>query len=474
MTRPLALAAALAWDRTAPAGRWLAGVGVLLLGLGAWWVFFGGGGMPLDHHDWPKEYYYYKVIQSGVESGTIPWRTHLPVGVTDKLLANPEVTLAPQLIALRWMEPAGFLMINTMLLFAAGWAGAMALAVRHQLGGVATAFLGLVVFFNGHMVAHLAVGHSMWAACFLLPWFVLGADWTRHDPAGRYRGPMLLAATMAMMLFHGGIHALNWCLLFLLAWLVAEPRRWRPIVGAVVGAGLLAAMRFLPAAWSYRGHVPGFLTGYPDLMVLVWALVEARPHTAPAIGGWNSDIGAELDWWEYSLYVGVPGLALLCLYGLWQMRGWLRGWAVPLAVVAICSLGSVYAPVLWARVPMLSGERVTSRLILLPFLFVVVAAARGIAEAGATSRLAVRWAIAVGVGLMALELLRHLLLWMPWRLRDDRPPWRPNPLPPLPPLDDRIHALLLGGGAVISLLAWGTLLWLAWREWRRHRGGAGS
>ena len=86
--------------------------------------------------------------------------------------------------------------------------------------------------------------------------------------------------------------------------------------------------------------------------------------------------------WEFSLYVGLAGAAFLLFFGLFQ---WLRdrdagrgtyALLLPIAGLALLSLNDVFAVVRMVPFPMFTGERVSSRIISLPFVFLLVLAAR--------------------------------------------------------------------------------------------------
>ena len=155
--------------------KWLIALllsGCYLLGVLHWTIFFNQGDFGLTFHDWPKEARVYATLQTAIRSGEIPTHTSTATIAGDRFLANPEVILSPQIILLKWFEPSKFLYLNTLLLFSTGFLGLTLLARKLRLGLWSFLLLFLLFNFNGHLTAHLAVGHSMWMGYFLLPFFV--------------------------------------------------------------------------------------------------------------------------------------------------------------------------------------------------------------------------------------------------------------------------------------------------------------
>jgi hypothetical protein len=87
-----------------------------------------------------------------------------------------------------------------------------------------------------------------------------------------------------------------------------------------------------------------------------------------------------LAWWEFDLYIGLLGAAVLLFFGLYR---WLKrlgdpeGYPAllpPVILMFIFSMWSIFRFTRYIPIPLLQGERVTSRMIILPFLFVLLMA----------------------------------------------------------------------------------------------------
>jgi len=154
---------------------WIAAL--FMIGLINFSNFFNFGKLPLDIADWsditaPRLY----TLVDAVKYWQIPLHIADPngvKGVTDQFLAVPDIILSPQILLLRFLLPGDFLWINLLLLYTAGFAGLLLYRERLKIGLGVFSILFLLFNFNGHIIAHLAIGHATWMAYFLTPYFVL-------------------------------------------------------------------------------------------------------------------------------------------------------------------------------------------------------------------------------------------------------------------------------------------------------------
>jgi hypothetical protein len=407
-------------------------------GVAHWVVFFGvGRGIPFEVADWPKEYRYYAALRQALGEARVPYYVTRPIHETRKLLALPELTWSPQIVLLRVLDVPAFVTANTVLLYSAGFAGCLLLRRRYGLSALPFTLLVLVACFNGHLTAHLAVGHSMWAGTLLLPLFGLLVLEIVEDPTAR-RAPLLLALVLFAMTMQGAFHAFVWCVLFLLLILAFHAQGRRAVVRALVWTFVLSACRLVPPAIVLLGRrQQPFLSGYPGLGDLVEALVRVRTVAEPLRGG---RFGA-LGWWEYDAYVGAAALVWLLWFGIVRRLRETRSataaedagaararWALdgPMAILALLSLDDVYYPLNAAGLPLLSTQRVSSRFVLVPLvLLAVLAAARAQADLQRGQR-RLRLLLAMAVVLTAASLATHS--WT-WRVAAVEAAWPPAPHP---------------------------------------------
>ena len=322
--------------------------------------------------------------------------------------------------------------------------------------------------FGGHIVAHLAIGHSMWGGYFLLPLFVLLV--LELDGGARGRWSIAMGATLAAMLLQGSFHAFVWCVLFLLVRLCSGPGRGA-LAAALGWAALLGLARLAPAAAILQARREAeFQTGFPGLVALVQGLAFVRDASVPRAG--HGSMGG-LQWWEFDMYVGPAALLWLLVFGARGLvrddRG--RRLAAPVAVVTLLSFGRLYAPVTALGVPLLSSQRVTSRFLILPLLALAVMAALESsrwAAAGDRRRRVALWCAAAAT---AVSLGVHTHAWRMSRVEMilPAPPHAREADIEIAPMEtdgpkDGLYVATVRTSAALSAAALGVALW----RWRRR------
>jgi hypothetical protein len=253
----------------------------------------------------------------------------------------------------------------------------------------------------------------MWTGYFLLPFvFLYLLDLLGDVPA---TAPLKLALVFFLMLLQGSLHVFAWCVLLLLLAVAFHRRAWKAALVALAWTAALAACRLVPAAVVLFGKMEQvFISGYVSAGDLLAAFVRIRPLTHPRQGG----LFGTLNWWEFDAYLGAVGLAWLLWFGIvLRFKGTeARRFAAldgPLAVMALLSLDDLYAPINRLGVPLLSGERVSSRLLIVPIVFLLPAAAvrmQRILETSTRTK-ALRAVGVVAVIVIAAGLAAHSHAW---------------------------------------------------------------
>jgi hypothetical protein len=402
------------------AALWLAGL--FLFG-----QFFNWGNIPFDFHDWaeisaPRIAF----MQDAVKTAQLP--LHMPDGsalrnVTDRYMALPDVMLAPQMILLAVMPVGWFVLVNVWLMYSIGLIGLVNLWKRLRLSPVAFAFLFFLFNFNGSILTHFGVGHVNYTGYFLYPiLFVLLMKMTESDTPfslknrASWRWLAGYAFLMFFLLLNGSFHQFVWALMLTgLAGLF----RWKNFLQAmsgIIAAGLLSAFRLLPPALHLGQFDSEFLSGYPSVMDVWTALVGmVSPDKAFAHTGQLTNLG----WWEFDLFVGLAGAVFLLVFGLgwWLSKHgapqWLKTLAGPGLILFVLSIGSVYKVVMYLPIPLINGERVSARLVTLPFVLLMLAAVyafqRFLDENGTS--ITWRWASLASLFLLVHDMWQNLKLW---------------------------------------------------------------
>lgn len=275
-----------------------------LAGVAHWLWFFDRGRVRLTALDWFKEYAYYSVLRVGVRTRRWPWHTAEPFQGTDRFLANPETLLSPQVLLLRGLDIPAFVTINTLLLYSAGFVGCLLLRRRHRLPFGVFAMLVVTLLANGHIVTHLAVGHSMWNGYFLLPFVAL----YMLDLPSDGRAPLRLAMTFFVMMLQGSFHLVFIAWAFLGFALLGNPRLAGRIVTTVALSAALSTFRLVPAAFALGSARGWIFPGYPDGATLIASLRRFATYKDTTTSG--------SAWWEFDNFVGDAGLALIVVFGV--------------------------------------------------------------------------------------------------------------------------------------------------------------
>lgn len=451
--------------------------GLYVLGLVHWEYFFNHGDIPFAIPDWPKEYKYYSVLRQSLQTGTLPLHTDQAEEFhgTQRFLGNPEVNWSPQILLLPWLDTGRFIIVNVCLLYSAGFVGLLLLRRRYRLGLLSFTFLFLIFNFNGTPTSHLAVGHSMWCGHFLLPFFFLYLLEMAEDGAPT-RPALKLAAVLFFIFLQGAFHYFIWCSMFLALFIVFNRRFARPGLLALGAAGLLLMVRILPAAvafWHDQHHA--FLTGYPTIADLLHGFTTIRGFFYQGIGMvyWRT-----VGWCEFDIYTSAPGLALLVVFGI--AMGFSKGpmfedcrfaaFGWPMAVQALFSFSDVYAYIALLPIPLLNGERVSARFLIIPVMMLLIISAvriqRMLERTPPPNVRLLRVWVAAMIAATAFFLYQHSVAWSTASFAVD-----PQALDmaktdlgsEILVISDPVYVAALIVSALITVLAWA-----AWVYYYRH------
>lgn len=447
---------------------------ILLLAVifAGWGYFLNWGDIPFDFHDWaevnaPRLAF----LKDAFTKGKLP--LHMPDssalrGVTDRYMALPDIILSPQVILLRWMSVGTFVLVHTWILIGLGYWGLLKLKRRFSLSLLSFTWISLLFFFNGHMISHYAVGHVTWGGAFLMSWFIeLVFALIEGERGIRWE------AKMAFLLFsiflQGSFHQFVWCVIFLGFLALANWKMLFTILRSGIAAGLLSMVRIIPPALQMGAFDDDFLGGYRSPIQIVKAFVKI---IAPADSLNQAKTGAVLGWWEFDIYTGIAGLILLGLGVLaWLLlRNYTLGFPAlicPIAVLSIFSVRNAYMLMRFFRIPLFSGERVSSRFLLLPLLFVLIAGTAALQQwlKGKKIERGLNLAMTIGLIPALAELGIHLNIWKVTEAFQAFPYTRTDlTIKTVANHPDQPYTTGLLIGAVVSLISAAIIIYLAWRE----------
>jgi len=458
-------------------GRWIrscALVFLFLAGVAYWIYFFNGGRVSFTAIDWVKETTYLDMLRLAIVNHIPPWLwSATPLYLdTRHLAANPEILLTPDLLALPLISNSLFAILHVVLLYTIGFIASVGLSRRVSANLASLAFFWLLFNFNGFVTSHLAIGHFQWSAYFLLPVFLyLALAMVKTPSTSKYsldlEHALWIGLLIGFMILNGSVHFAYWCSGFLVAmllwrWTLAPTIATALVVGVALGLG-----RLVPAA-LYLAPPGPFISGYPDLGVLLSGLMNVRlPEYSFLLGGnWGVNW-----WWEYDIYIGFVALVVASAAVVVAFRRHRHKRITPLiaaaAVLFLFSLGDNYA--LFRRlVPVLaSSQRTSSRFVVLPFLLMLFIATEGLAVTFRRWPRASRFGAVVTLPVVAWQLAGHARNWtvagVERLMRNDT-----LPAIQLVPIVDAHYTVVL-------LLSWSvsfmTLCVVAWVLWRRRHSG---
>lgn len=384
---------------------------LFLAGIAHWIFFFNAGNLSLTAYDWLKEDAYLTILRLAQLNSSIPWNwSDGFFHGTDKFLANPEVVLTPDIILLRWISSGSFIVLHTVLLYTIGFVGSLSLAKKQNASFFAFSFFWLLFNFNGYLTAHLAIGHFQWTGYFLLPYFFIllfrFAEKSQSAVSFDRTAALSMALLFGVLFLNGSLHIAVWCFLFML---LAVLLRWAMLLNVLVSITVGFALglgRLLPAAmWFPKKTI--FLSGYPTFGTFLDALTSLRLHNFGKIQG--------INWWEYDMFIGFFGLALLITLFIVAVK-FKRLPTEPYIFIAagvllLLALGNIYSFFTKFPLPFVSIERVASRFAIIPFILVLVATMSGIDQLLDLWKKHTKTLITLGMILAAGELIFHSYYW---------------------------------------------------------------
>jgi len=441
-------------------------------GLILYGVFLNWGSIPYNYMDWSEvNMPRLAVAQNALQRGELPLHGApdiLRCGC-DRYFSVPDAITTPFLIFLKWLPVGVWALLDIWLMYSFGFWAMIRLRRRFRLTLPLFALTCLLIFFNGHILTHLAVGHLTWGGYFLFPWLVLLVDqFIQGDDSWAWT---LKSALLFLAIFlQGSFHQFVWGVIFYAFLVLPFWRRFWILLRTLAAIALVSAFRILPPILAVGNFDPNFYGGYPSLFGVYQSLTfwvspfEAMPF---------QHLGSGLGYWEFDLYIGKLGFWFLILAGLaWlalQVRERKPAWVlVPMAALVLLSFDRVYLLLRALPIPLLAGERVTSRIISLPFVFFILYATAALAGWG---RRFARWqwiftALLIPVALyQAYNSALFLLAWQVTQSVQAFPAAITDlSLRAASNHPDPLYFALLAGGGLISLLSTAGLAWLAYHR----------
>jgi branched-subunit amino acid transport protein len=239
---------------------------------------------------------------------------------------------------------------------------------------------------------------------------------------------------------------------------------------------LLSLVRILPPASLLGQFESEFYSGYLTLADLWHALVTIFPAANKTS---SILIDTPLSYWEISLYVGLAGGIFLLYFGVWR---WLRptgeraayqSLALPVLGLVVLSMGQIYNLLRQLPIPLLDGERVSTRLISLPFVFICIFAAIHFQDwlnQPKQNKSLVYLVTVAGIIIGVNDLWQNYRVWrVPAAMLNFKEKVFDPRLWTVANHTDPVYLGLIWGGAALSLVSLGVLVFFTWRSHHAKR-----
>jgi len=122
------------------------------------WLFHAGR-VPWTEGDWREEWTFFFAWKQALGDGTLPYYLGTAMQGTERYLANLQTPMMPYVAGLALVSVKTFLLFHIIVVYIAGFLGAIALRREMALGLLPWMMFVFVFTLNGHIVSHLSVGH---------------------------------------------------------------------------------------------------------------------------------------------------------------------------------------------------------------------------------------------------------------------------------------------------------------------------
>jgi len=307
---------------------------------------------------------------------------------TDTLFANPETSvLSPINLLLPFVSIYNFFIYHVCFHYIIALLGIILLRKYFKLPYLAILPMFFLLGFNGRILSNYYMGHSMFITYLYFPlllYFYLNLMEQRKNVT-LYAA--LTAFTMTMIFYEGGVHTINWIILFFFFDLliivinilkrkgkyINHPRQVitnlfppiRNVIITFIFFVLFSAIKLLPVMASFGKWNPSRwrITGYKNIIFFLQTFYQ-------------SELGSLIHWKELNIeegynFIGIEAslLAILSIcYALFLAKvPTIKKLAIIGIILSILSFGDIFHD-LFGSIPVLRGERVSSR-----FIFITIA-----------------------------------------------------------------------------------------------------
>lgn len=377
--------------------------GLFIAGLLQWGFFLDWFNNRFDIQDWNLHVGpYLDFLSQSLKSGQFPLYAESTNIIPSEYLARQNRPFSPQILLLYFLEPAAYVLINVWILYSLSFIGLLLIRRRYQLSFISFVSLFLLFNLNGHIVAHLGVGHFEWVGYFLLPFYVLLIMKMMDGEKTGWRWLLFMSLTTLAIILQGAAHFFIYCIAFMFLLALFQPQHFSLLIKAVILSVLASMIRILPPAIQFAGGTGlKFLGGFESVYELL------QVFTSPSNQGY----------WEKTYYLGVIGFIFILYLGVikfWTRDEKYRPLYLPVLVMIFFSIGSIYLPLFNSNIPFLDSQRAPTRFLIVPLVFLITFASiqlQHIIDEWNVNKWELKVAALFGVALMAYDLIYNSRVW---------------------------------------------------------------
>lgn len=382
--------------------------------------FLNWGEINYNYLDWSEEGPRYVYIQNAIKQGQLPLFIDSPMAENERFIGIADTLLVPQFLLINFMSAGQFIVANALINYCLGFY--LLLRLKKRLGWSWEAFLIVtpLALFNGYILSHLAVGHSMWVNAFLTPWLVLLClDFPENNIDWRWN--LNFSLYSLVMFLQGGFHFALWSWGFILLFSFTKKSRIKPGLVAFASGILISMIRILPTSITYISTGRRFIAGFRTMTDLLMSLTHIQlPEHEQAL------LNSGLPNWESNYYIGLLGTLFILAFGLiipilkkdsnHKLR--LGDFWFPMLIITILSMGQIWRFTNHLPIPFAHAERVSARFFYLPLVFLLIMAGETFNHwQGGIKHQLEKWIILISVVIISVhDLLQHARFWRVDRL----------------------------------------------------------
>lgn len=390
---------------------------IFFFGMFVWVRFLNFGDIPEDRLDWADiTFPRLEVLQQAIQSSELPLYITDEKGlkeVTNLFLSIPDQILSPDVLLLRFMTIEQFIVLHVIFFYAIGFLGLIMFKKKYRISFISFFLLFLLFNFNGHIVSHLSVGHLTWASYFLLSFFFYLIFGLFDKQSAGWNWIAKMAFLMLLIFISGGYHQFVWAIIFLSILVLVFKNNKKTIFLSILFSIFVNVFRIFPAALLSGKLDIEFMAGFPSMEKII-----EGTYKMTSLGNtlYFDNTKVDVLGWELYFYLGLLGFVFILYFGVTFFRDnkdlEIIKLIIPSMVLLLLATGNFYKVFFDSKIPLLSGERISSRFLIMPILVLLFSSTFQTQKLFSTKHNTyLKSGIALGIVLIANDLMQNMAEW---------------------------------------------------------------